>query len=856
MKNKLKDNWEYIVAFLLPLVLLFSVFAVNKVGIGFDRNILVEDLYHQYYPLLVYVKNGIFNFNTYMYSFNNGLGGGMFGAITYFVFSPIYLLSILFKSIDLVNFIYLVILFKLSLCGFTMYFYLRNHFKDRKMVYLFFSLIYALSGYMIIFYYNILWLTALYMLPLIIWSIERLVNEKKHLPYVLCLAYTLIFVYYIGYMLCIFSAIYFVYLLLIKYNLKKDKKEIVSIFIKFIISSILSGLIAMVILLPTFMDLKEGFKLSEFRSMFNYPSTFLEVASRFFIGSADVDTIRIFPLPNIYSSMLVLPLVYFYFVSAEKKERWISLSFLIIMLSAFFVPMINYIWHGFNFPNWLNYRFAFMIIFLLIVYAVKGFKNIDKIKLKHYLIYYAAFLALSIILIFKKFSWLTISDIAVSMIYTWVYLVLLYLNKNKKAHYILMAIIVCELCINSYLILKTYDFQYNKEYYDYYETFDDLTKDYLPSENEFYRMDKTFYNRMDENYMFGNYGVTSFLSTYRKNTYEFLKHVGYSANANNNTRYALGSTPLINSLLNIKYIVTIGNSEQREMSNLYDEVYSFLSASIYGKFYGNYTRVVSVFENKNDLSLGYMVNKKIKDLHYDKEMTNMEFQKAMLDSMIDKESSSFIKLDAIGTGVAKKVFLPEDASAAYINFKVDDLPLVHVKDMNEYTYYIELRINDKVIERDSEFRNKTLLIPNEFLGKEALILFINRLGEYKIVDFDVYAYYENAFEEDIDSLKENLFEIEKFDTTYIKGKVNATESKSTFFSSIPYEKGWEVYVDGKKAEIEVLLDTFIGFDLEEGEHSVEFKYHVPGLKLGLLVSIIGIILLIVYTKYEKGKESF
>ena len=74
--------------------------------------------------------------------------------------------------------------------------------------------------------------------------------------------------------------------------------------------------------------------------------------------------------------------------------------------------------------------------------------------------------------------------------------------------------------------------------------------------------------------------------------------------------------------------------------------------------------------------------------------------------------------------------------------------------------------------------------------------------------------------------------------------------------SIPYDPGWKAYVDGNEAHIIRLIDgTFMGLMFgEDGEHTVEFKYECPGLKIGIIVSALGLLafLSVIYEKKLKN----
>jgi len=51
---------------------------------------------------------------------------------------------------------------------------------------------------------------------------------------------------------------------------------------------------------------------------------------------------------------------------------------------------------------------------------------------------------------------------------------------------------------------------------------------------------------------------------------------------------------------------------------------------------------------------------------------------------------------------------------------------------------------------------------------------------------------------------------------------------------VPYDKGWDAALDGKKIEI-IKSVGMMAVKIPEGEHNLVFKYHTPGFKLGIIV---------------------
>ena len=83
--------------------------------------------------------------------------------------------------------------------------------------------------------------------------------------------------------------------------------------------------------------------------------------------------------------------------------------------------------------------------------------------------------------------------------------------------------------------------------------------------------------------------------------------------------------------------------------------------------------------------------------------------------------------------------------------------------------------------------------------------------------------------------------------------------RGILYLSIPYERGWSVYVDGKKTSTVKVFDAMLGAELAPGEHEVELRYFPDGLDKGLVISgaaaVIFILLLISKKKKKKRRSS-
>ncbi len=118
-----------------------------------------------------------------------------------------------------------------------------------------------------------------------------------------------------------------------------------------------------------------------------------------------------------------------------------------------------------------------------------------------------------------------------------------------------------------------------------------------------------------------------------------------------------------------------------------------------------------------------------------------------------------------------------------------------------------------------------------------------------------------AFTESVDE-ECNLYQTEflpdwtKTKGDRISGQIDV-QSKGYFVTSIPYDQGFEVEVDGKPCSKEMVNTAFLGFPIEEGHHTVEIVYHAPGAAAGKVISLLGVlvtVLLLTGKKRDRGNE--
>lgn len=237
-----------------------------------------------------------------------------------------------------------ILVIKIASAGFTMFYFL-NRKQEPKWTNLIFSTCYALSTYIMIYGFNIMWLDSVILLPIMIAGLDDLIRCKRPILYTIILSIILITNYYMGFMVCIFSFIYFIYKLIIEDP--KPSKEFFKIIKMFIIFSVISVLIACIILIPAYIGISGGrasFGLSDFRFDTNFKIK--DILDKFLPFSFEMRDIGNIGLPPIFCGSIINILVICFFLNKKIKlrEKIATIGVFLIFFLSFYIVKFNLVW--------------------------------------------------------------------------------------------------------------------------------------------------------------------------------------------------------------------------------------------------------------------------------------------------------------------------------------------------------------------------------------------------------------------------------------------------------------------------------------------------------------------------------
>ncbi len=626
MKNKFSltnsNNIKifYVISFVMPAFICFI--CSLQAGIFTQDAIIINDLHKQYANFLSYYRNSMFE-NGVFYSFSKDLGGNFYGILTYYLMSPINLISFLFKPENLEYAIMTIILIKTGLSGLTSFLFLSKQHAKVDVLTLACSLCYSLSSCFVVWNYHIIWSDAFYMLPLIMLGTQKILAFKSSKLFVVSFSLMLIINYYMAYIIGIFVVIYFIYNTIA--NTKSKKMFFKQLFLM-AKSAVICIFLSAWVLIPTFFSLLQGkvhFNANNGLDVGLRVLNIFALAPKFFISG--YDGLGSVSTPYIYSSALVIVLViaYFFIKNISFKEKIATLFVLIIlMLSAIFRPLFL-LFHMLSVPNSFPYRFIFVLSFFLIYTAYKAVRNYNNLNYKLFLpasVLYAVILLLLVYIYPYKISYLNIfSTFALCA----VFIVSLKLYVKKPYMQIIVFLVVCfDLAFNTFgLINGNYDFLEREKKNEFHDTYLHTSELLNKIENEeFYRIANVDEEKFINNgfkYGFNNYynsfsSLPEINSDYIKENYIETSQNDKLTKALFNVKYEFNGDSLSSEMDAFPLIFTadelIFNKDNSNIQNFVFNLYGINFVDDDGELNSNFNNVIEI-ANENIENLTYSNNK-------------------------------------------------------------------------------------------------------------------------------------------------------------------------------------------------------------------------------------------------------
>lgn len=378
--NKSMTFLRYLIVFIVPVIFTALVYKKLEISPFGNNSILCMDLWGEYLPMYKHNMLDASSLSDLLYSWKGGLGHNNVVESAYYC-NSIFFLVFKFCSLDtFITALDILCMLKFGFSAITCLFFLENKLESKSPFLLLGAISYSLCGYALAYLAQCMWTDCIIYLPLILFGLDRLVDKKKPLVYIISLAAVMISSFFIGYSICLFLVIYFLFDMFCKFklvrtdgHLKLDAwKEHLFNGIRFGVSSILAAGLATIVLIPVAAALSQALVSdSEFPSTIEWYNNLAEYLNAMLPSTPPS---LAYGIPNISTGIFMFLLVPLYFLN--KKISFREKIFSGIMLAILYIAMntttFNYVWHGFVFPNQLPGRWTFIVSLALVLLAMKG----------------------------------------------------------------------------------------------------------------------------------------------------------------------------------------------------------------------------------------------------------------------------------------------------------------------------------------------------------------------------------------------------------------------------------------------------------------------------------------------------
>lgn len=860
--RQIKKRDYPVIAFMLGALAMFLMLTYSQMLTTGKYVVIGGDAWEIYISNIRMLIRTIKDGGNIWYSFATSMGYNTSLTVAFELMSPFNILFFIFDKADPNVILAIIVIGKVGMSAAAFQLFSSKVLGNETVFSVVFSVFYAMCAFTVEYCItNFMWMDGIYMLPVVAWATYVAVKKNKYVFLTLSFAYIFIVQFYMGYLLAGFSTLYFIFLLCVEKKEKRATKPIISI-VSYSLSALTAIALSAFLWMPVlkFLINHTVSDSTQFASIFINP---MDILNNLFWGEFQ----DYHSYPYIYCGLpavLLLPFFFFNRKISLKQKLLYGFLLLFFVLGCMVLPIYKLL-HGFDAPDMWNYRFSFIISFLLCVIGCIQCNYISEIKLKWFLLF-CIFLII-LYCVEQKIQPLHIGTAARNsnnglvinalFVLLWVVLFVFRMKPNIRKTTVALSLIILSLvevvtngCVRTYdpiwkrgLVEENLYYTWEKENR---RNIEEIEKENL-SETGFYRVcvfDDATYN---SDAYFGYNGISDFNSAENENLRNFMRNMGFCTS----TRVSSGTglTPPMEMLLSVKETARV-----------------YIATAMLG-----IEPDVKIYENEFYLPLGFTVNDDV-NCKMDYSSNTIENQNILMkalsgvDNVFEEIPMERIYQDSNGLKYFEedKAFYytgDEGKETSFLISGVEDPVYILVDSFIDEDNPSGIRyriIMNKVNTRMDNTLSRPFIarIPQAGDNHKITIEAANSFsGEYEIKDLYFYSLSSEKLREVHDVLSEETMVLDEIKNGKIKGRIKTSGKKTMMFTSIPYTDGWTLMVDGQEQKIEPIInDTFCGIRLPEaGEHEVEMTYHCPGARSGMWVSATGLVMLAILIFLERKR---
>lgn len=861
----MKKAVKYVVVFIIPIICMIAHMIIKGCYPFGDNTILIGDAGCQYNVFIETLIERIKSGGSLFFSWDGGMGYDLYTNFCYYMASPFNIIAVLIGMWNLEIAVVSVMIIQTALCGVSMMYYLTHtrvnrlgEIPCREALYVALSLAYSMSGYMLNYLYNFIWLISLILAPIVMLGVERLIHDNRIGLYYVAMILVFITNFYFAWFICILAVIWFVD------QSKGGIKRFIRDALRFAMVSVLSALSAAVVLVPCYMAVlgrrDTGLRISQevigtFGSFANYIQSF------FWAHYVDksTKTAQFYPeLGYCGIFVVVLCLAYLLCKSVNRTQKLKRIAEIVIISLCLNWYWGTFVFHGFGFPHLLFGRFEFILIILLVVTAKDMISLIGSIEKTHGVIitvFWFTMMLLGVLFSSNTQNLICYLGSIIISVYLGICLILYDIKSIKKISLIINLVVVAlfELVSNFFLgNVNTYCLSMEGSIGS--QSWED---DYDNIEVGVGERKTAYVNSLS----YRRYSDTDiFASSINLDLLHMFDDLGLTYRLNLGSFEYKGTTPLTAAMFNVRYVLTD--------TPLYYGGYDIVpEKEIY---IPAYDRISQLFmcENKYMVGIGYAVPTEV--LSWDMSGSPFDVQNSFTRDVLGVgEIFESFSIDSVElSSDTCTIYDVQDLNCSYQNIQREEYgdiqySLIVPDNMDMYMYiedeacfFTEITVDDRKISGGSDYSVPAELIHigNVTAGQKVHIKISNytKYGQCGTTNIYFFKYHDDIMNSCLEMMSQSVLKVQGKNDTRIHGTIKVPE-ECVLFTSIPYYKGWTVYVDGKKQNL-YRLGGVCGVYLDKGEHDITFSYCTYGFKTGLIMSLVGV-LLSIYLFWLRRREN-
>ncbi|MBF0786975.1 MULTISPECIES: YfhO family protein [unclassified Streptococcus] len=841
------------VSFALPVLIITIILALKGIWWGSKTTILASDAFHQYVIFNQVLRNTLHGDGSLFYTFTSGLGLNFYALSSYYLGSILSPLVYFFDLKSMPDALYLFTLLKFGLTGLSTYFSLSTIYKKlQPTLAILLSTSFSLMSFSTSQLEINIWLDTFILVPLILLGLHRIMERKGRILYFVSLVLLFIQNYYFGYMMALFLSIWF--LVQLSWNFKKR----IGSLIDFTVVSLLAGLSSMVILLPSYLDLKtHGEQLTQIVNLQTENSWYLDLFAKNLVGS--YDTTKFGAIPMIYVGIFPLLLALLFFT--VKSIKWqVKMSYgllLIIIIASFYLQPLDLFWQGMHAPNMFLHRYAWIFSLVIIYMAADTLTRLSSIHFREYLI---PLLLLSIgfgatFFFLNRYEFLTPIHLLLSLEFLIAYGILLFaVSKNhikwKVFSGISLVFVLFEVSLNTNYQVDGLATEWHFPSRDSYEQnlidIDNLVKYTKSTNSEFYRTERLFPQTGNDSMKYNYNGISQFSSIRNRTSSSTLDKLGFRSDGTNlNLRYQ-NNTIIADSLFAIRYNIAEGKLTKFGFSPVHSS--------------GSY----SLYENTHSLPLAILTTNLYKDVNFSN--LTLDNQTNFLNQLAGLDLQYYYSLEPSShdteSELNNRIILskPEEDEPPRTQYTVlvpaNTQLYVNIPNISfasDSNKNVQFTINN--VTKNFTLDNTFSFFDAGYFEHEQLVTLTISFPNNSQVSFDKPQFYQldtSAYQVAMDKLKKQDVQVKtKGNKIYID---YTSDTDASLLVTLPYDKGWSARQDTKTLPIKKAQNGFMKIGVTKGNGMIILSFIPQGFVIGACCFVAGTLLFILYNRIRNNKH--